>query len=141
MREIDRIPPLPCPSEARNAAGPVLVPPFVPPATLPLTQVCRIVRQLVSELVMAIGDRTSFRRDRRRALCHVRQIAMYVCHVTLSIPQGDIGDAFGRDRSTVGHACSVVEDRREDAAFDSFVSTIERMVVAVFGRREGLRHD
>ncbi|MBT9368632.1 hypothetical protein KLP42_01890 [Rhizobium sp. CSW-27] len=87
------------------------------------------------------ADRASFRRDRRRMLCHVRQIAMYVCHVSLSIPQGDIGDAFGRDRSTVGHACSVVEDRRDDAAFDDLVSTVERMVATVFGCREVPRYE
>ena len=53
----------------------------------------------------------------------------------------DIGHAFGRDRTTVGHACHVVEDRRDDAAFDNFVSAIERIATAVFGLSEVLSHD
>ena len=92
----------------------------------------RAVRQLVLEMT-AMGERPVLRRDNRRATCHVRQIAMYVCHVVLRLSLSDIGAAFGRDRTTVGHACHVVEDRRDDPAFDAFVSAIERMVFSVFG--------
>ena len=94
---------------------------------------CRIVRQLVLEMTAMTGERTLRRRDSRRSTCHVRQIAMYVCHVVLRLSLSDIGAAFGRDRTTVGHACNVVEDRRDDAAFDAFVSAIERLVLSVFG--------
>ena len=111
------------------------------PAGLPLRSACRIVRQMVSELVLLFGDRVMLRRDRRRLSCHVRQIAMYVCHVALQISMSDIGEAFGRDRTTVGHACHVVEDRRDDLAFDEFVSAVERIVTAVFGLSEVTVHD
>lgn len=111
------------------------------PASLPLRSVCRIVRQMVCELVQLFGDRVMLRRDRRRLSCHVRQIAMYVCHVALQISMSDIGEAFGRDRTTVGHACHVVEDRRDDLAFDEFVSAVERIVTAVFGLSEVVAHD
>ncbi|WP_105423642.1 helix-turn-helix domain-containing protein [Neorhizobium sp. T25_27] len=111
------------------------------PASLPLKSACRIVRQMVSELVQLFGDRVMLRRDRRRLSCHVRQIAMYVCHVALQISMSDIGEAFGRDRTTVGHACHVVEDRRDDLAFDEFVSAVERIVTAVFGLSEVAAHD
>ena len=103
---------------------------------LPPKKTCRVVRQMVAEMVVLNGERVLARRDRRRPACHVRQIAMYVCHVALRIPLSDIGDAFGRDRSTVGHACHVVEDRRDDPAFDDFVSAIERIVTAAFGLSE-----
>ena len=95
--------------------------------------VCMVVRQLTAELLGVVGDRQEVRRARRRASCHVRQIAMYVCHVVLRLSLSDIGAAFGRDRTTVSHACNVVEDRRDDAAFDAFVSTVERVVLSVFG--------
>jgi chromosomal replication initiation ATPase DnaA len=52
------------------------------------------------------------------------------------MPQHDIGVAFGRDRTTVGHACHVVEDRRDDPVFDDFVSAAERMIAVVFGGGE-----
>lgn len=76
------------------------------------------------------------RRDRRRLAAHSRQIAMYVCHVALSISVDDIAASFGRERSTVAHACHLVEDRRDNPAFDDFVSAVERMVTSVFGEAD-----
>jgi hypothetical protein len=111
------------------------------PASLPVRTVCRIVCQITAELLSLLGDRVIVRRERRRPSCHVRQIAMYVCHVALRMSFRDIGKAFGRDRTTVGHACHVVEDRRDDAAFDEFVSAIERLATAVFASSELAAHD
>lgn len=115
-------------SMRRAVAGPAIPPPVVPPGIA-----CRIVRQLVVEMTAMASERPLWRRDGRRSTCHVRQIAMYVCHVVLRISLSDIGAAFGRDRTTVGHACNVVEDRRDAAAFDAFVSAVERVVLSVFG--------
>jgi hypothetical protein len=100
--------------------------------SLPPRMVCRIVGHMTSEIFGLVAFRVQLRRDRRRTLCHVRQIAMYVCHVALRIPLQEIGLAFGRDRTTVGHACHVVEDRRDDPAFDEFVATLERIVSSAF---------
>nr|WP_245312350.1 helix-turn-helix domain-containing protein [Rhizobium sp. R693] len=94
--------------------------------------VCRICAQITTEMVMLASHRIQMRRDRRRTFCHIRQIAMYVCHVALQIPLYEIGGAFGRDRTTVGHACHVVEDRRDDPAFDEFVAAVEGTVNSVF---------
>jgi hypothetical protein len=102
------------------------------PASLPARIVCRIVSQITAETISLLADRVMVRNERRRPSCHVRQISMYVCHVALRMSFVDIGAAFGRDRTTVGHACHVVEDRRDDAAFDEFVSAVERMATAVF---------
>ncbi|CAN7225096.1 MULTISPECIES: helix-turn-helix domain-containing protein [Ensifer] len=93
---------------------------------------CRLVQNLTAEAVHLAADRIPLLRDRRRAKCHVRQIAMYVCHVVLQISQGDIANAFERDRTTVRHACSVIEDRRDAADFDAFIETIERLVSSAF---------
>ncbi|WP_244506361.1 helix-turn-helix domain-containing protein [Pararhizobium polonicum] len=101
---------------------------------------CRVVRQVTAEMVMLVGERVPLRRDRRRINCHVRQISMYVCHVVLQISLTDIGYSFGRDRTTVGHACNVVEDRRDDPAFDDFLTSLERVVTSVFGAPGGREH-
>ena len=115
---------------------------YAPPSsTLPIDAVCRIAQELTTEMVMLVGGRLLARRDRRRTLCHVRQIAMYVCHVALQIPHDDIAGAFGRNRSTVGHACMTVEERREDAAFDDFVSAVERAVKSIFRSAGGAAHE
>lgn len=98
---------------------------------IPQEEACRIVTGLTAEMLVLAGGRSFIRRDRRR-VCHIRQISMYVCHVVLRLPQVEIAQAFGRDRSTVGHACSVIEDRRDDPDFDAFVTAIERLVQAVF---------
>ncbi|WP_431321793.1 helix-turn-helix domain-containing protein [Rhizobium sp. YTU87027] len=72
-----------------------------PPATMSVRAVCRICAQITTEMVMLASHRIQMRRDRRRTLCHIRQIAMYVCHVALQIALYEIGGAFGRDRTTV----------------------------------------
>lgn len=67
-------------------------------------------------------------------ISRVRQIGMYVAHVTLGISMRDVGEGFGRDRTTVLYACHQIEDLRDDAEFDSIVAMMERVVIAVFGR-------
>jgi hypothetical protein len=117
----------------KNPAAPMVMCGGLP---FPTRRVCRIVRQLTSELVVLAGERTLVRSDRRRAACHIRQIAMYVCHVVLGISLSDIGMSFGKDRTTVGYACNVVEDRRDDPGFDEFVSVLERITASVFSKAD-----
>lgn len=106
-----------------------------------VARLCRLMRQLTGEMVQLTGDRFAARRDRRRTECHVRQIAMYVCHVELGIPMSDIGPCFGRDRTTVGHACQVVEDRRDEPAFDEFVAALQRLAGGIFNVVKGGRDE
>lgn len=54
-----------------------------------------------------------------------RQVAMYLCHVGFSMSFEAIGRLFGRDRTTVAHACRVVEDRRDDIWFDCRIAALE----------------
>lgn len=59
-----------------------------------------------------------------------RQVSMYLTHVALELSLARVAAAFGRDRSTVGHACHLVEDRRDDPRFDDWVSQLEASVRA-----------
>lgn len=63
------------------------------------------------------------RGDARRAFA--RQVAMYVGHVWCGLSLTEIGLHFDRDRTTVAHACRLVEDRRDDAGLDRVLSAIE----------------
>jgi hypothetical protein len=54
-----------------------------------------------------------------------RQVAMYVAHVWFALPLTEVGRRFDRDRTTVAHACRVVEDRRDDPRVDRIVAAIE----------------
>ena len=61
---------------------------------------------------------------------------MYVTHVTLRMSMRDVGDGFGRDRTTVLYACHQVEDMRDDEDFDQVVVLLERIVRAAFGETD-----
>ena len=41
-----------------------------------------------------------------------------------------VAHAFGRDRSTVAHACHAIEDRRDEAQFDLWMNSLEQMLRA-----------
>ncbi|MET0747585.1 MAG: helix-turn-helix domain-containing protein [Rhizobium sp.] len=108
---------------------------------LPLDRTCRVVNRITNEMAALVAERVLHRRDRRRTLWHLRQIAMYVCNVTLQIPIADIAVGFGRDRRTVAYALGIVEDRRDDRAYDEFVGAVERMVNSVFASEGGSGDD
>ncbi len=95
-------------------------------------EICRAVSRLTAEMVFVAGGNVPSRRELRRHSIHIRQMSMYICYVTLGMRQVLIGEGFGRDRSTVAHACAVVEDRRDDAAYDAFVASVERATASVF---------
>ncbi|MEM7399870.1 MAG: helix-turn-helix domain-containing protein [Pseudomonadota bacterium] len=73
----------------------------------------------------------STRRSPRAALA--RQVAMYLAHVVCGLSMTEVGVLFSRDRTTVAHACEVVEDRRDDPEMDSCVERLECAVAAVIG--------
>ena len=58
-------------------------------------------------------------------MAFARQVAMYLAHVTFELNLARVGFAFGRDRSTASHACQIVEDRRDDPAFDAWLDGLE----------------
>lgn len=64
-----------------------------------------------------------------------RQTAMYLAHTVGGLSLTDVGNMFERDRTTVAHACAVVEDRRDDPNFDRAVELLERAVVRILTRR------
>ena len=57
-----------------------------------------------------------------------RQLAMYLAHVSFGLSLSRVAIAFERDRSTVAHACHLIEDRREDADFDAWLERLEAML-------------
>ncbi len=60
-----------------------------------------------------------------------RQVAMYLAHTKLSISQAEVGLHFGRDKSTVTHACQLVETKRDEVPFDDMVTKLETMLDAM----------
>jgi chromosomal replication initiation ATPase DnaA len=71
------------------------------------------------------------RRSPRAAFA--RQVAMYLTHVVCGMSMTEVGALFSRDRTTVAHACEVVEYRRDDPELDSRVERLECAIAAVIG--------
>lgn len=63
-------------------------------------------------------------------VARARQVAMYLAHVGLGLSYTDAGRLFGRDRTTVAHACRLVEERRDDPRFDASLDYLEQTLRA-----------
>lgn len=71
--------------------------------------------------------------DRANAcISRVRQVGMYITHVALGLNMKEVAIGFSRDRSTIVHACHIIEDMRDDADFDKICATVERIALAAF---------
>ena len=55
-----------------------------------------------------------------------RQVAVYLAHVGFGLSFAAVGRMFHRDRTTVAHACRVIEDRRDDRDLDRRLTALER---------------
>jgi len=64
-----------------------------------------------------------------------RQTAMYLAHVVCGLSLTEVGRIFQRDRTTVSHACALIEDRRDELPFDQLMELLERVA-----REEVRRH-
>ncbi|WP_152045347.1 helix-turn-helix domain-containing protein [Aureimonas psammosilenae] len=65
-----------------------------------------------------------------RETAAARQAAMYVAHVVFQVAPTSVGREFGRDRTSVGHAVRLVEDRRDDRAFDERLDRLESTAIS-----------
>ena len=62
-----------------------------------------------------------------------RQVAMYLTHVIGQVPLSDTGPHFGRDRTTVAHACARIEDKRDEDYFDNGLMRLESLMMKRVG--------
>lgn len=100
-------------------------------------EICEGMLDVASALFNVSGRELRKPGRSSKPVARVRQIAMYVTHCALGLSMNDVGQGFGRDRTTVLHACHLIEDMRDDIEFDRVVTTVERVAVAAFGNRFG----
>lgn len=79
-------------------------------------------------------------RRNRLPIARARQLAMYLSHVVLGRSLMEIGEVFGRDRTTVSYACALIEDMRDDPQFDGEVTELERQIEAGMAATEVAAH-
>jgi len=109
---------------------------FEPPAP---DQMAQRLLQLVA-LARGVQPSQLVHRARCRSRVAVaRQLAMYLMHVALGWQYAEVGQFFGRDRTTVSHACAVIEDMREAPGFDAEVEQLETLIEAL-ATMPGQRH-
>ena len=58
-------------------------------------------------------------------MAFARQTAMYLAHVAFGLTLSQVGICFGRDRTTVRHACALIEDRRDRPDFELAMAALE----------------
>ena len=90
-------------------------------------------RRVLVLVAAELGVSTDLMLQRERGcaeIAHARQVAMYLCNVTLGRRLASIGRMFGRDRSTVSYACAKIEDMRDDPVFDARVCRLEEALDA-----------
>jgi chromosomal replication initiation ATPase DnaA len=93
------------------------------------------VREAIDPAVAAvfgveIGDLWATTRGSPRT-AFARQVAMYLAHVVCGLSLTEVGNLFGRDRTTVAHACNVVEDGRDDPELDRRLEHLEHAICAL----------
>ena len=100
-----------------------------------------IIEQTAAHAFDIEPELLSFPSRGRARTALARQAAMYIAHVGLSFSLTQVGQLFDRDRTTVAHACEVVEQRRDDVAFDRAITLLERVIRIICaspGQRTGV---
>jgi chromosomal replication initiation ATPase DnaA len=86
---------------------------------------CRFIETLVAGAFgVALTDLRAEKRGKAPA-AFARQAAMYLAHVHLGLSLSQVGRSFGRDRTTVAHACACVEDSRDDPRVERVIACLE----------------
>ena len=86
---------------------------------------CRLAARLAAgHYDVPLSQVVARRRSSRRA-ARARHVGMYLAHVIYGLSLGGIGRGFGRDRTTVAYACRMIEDARDDPAFDAALAGLE----------------
>lgn len=62
----------------------------------------------------------------------LRQNAQYICHTTFGLKTTFIAKHLNRHRTTVAEAFRKIEDMRDDAKFDKFLSFSELALLAMY---------
>lgn len=91
----------------------------------------RFINQMVASAFGFSPDRL-LKGDRGNAkVTRARHISIYLMHTCLSFSLTEIGKIYSKDRTTIGHACRVIEDLRDEPAFDDRILELEQTIQTV----------
>ena len=73
----------------------------------------------------------------RPHVARARQIAIHMARSVFALTHKQLAMEFGRDRSTVHHACNLIEGMREESAeFDSTLRWMETLLRRAAGQKD-----
>ena len=97
------------------------------------------LREIIEDTVAGVFDvDAELLRQPNRGRANValaRQVAMYIAHVGCGLSLTEVGELFERDRTTVAHACAVVEQRRDDRRFDDAINLLDLVIHVINGTK------
>ena len=101
----------------------------------PTTKTVEITIELIQEIVaqyFKIKVEALLSKKRTRDLVVPRQIAMYLCRTLTDISLPNIGSCFGRDHTTVMHACTTIEEEmKKDNKLDTTIKDLRQRIERV----------
>jgi chromosomal replication initiation ATPase DnaA len=89
-----------------------------------------MLEQAVSRVFMVAGDDLWSETRGRPRVAFARQVAMYLAQAW-GLTLTEVGHVFSRDRTTVAHACGLVEDLRDDPLLDRSLELLEGVLRAL----------
>lgn len=110
-----------------------MIPDADPPNEGPNLFIRHIARDAMEVTSEAFGLPIYILTANSRSKAHIaaaRQVAMYLSHVVGQLSMNEVSIAFERDRSTVSHACHIIEDRRDSPFFDRQIEFLENQMRA-----------
>jgi len=84
-----------------------------------------MLEQAVSRVFMVASAELWSGTRGRPHVAFARQVAMYLAHVAWGLTLTEVGHVFARDRTTVAHACGLIEDSRDDPTLDRSLELLE----------------
>ncbi len=94
------------------------------------SRACRVIARLAKEVVCeANGLSHAALLDAPRGDTHLalsRQIAMYLAHVVGQLTLNEVATCFKKNRTTISHSCTNIEDRRDSPLFDLQLEFMEK---------------
>lgn len=91
----------------------------------------KFVNQMVATAYEVTGDHLFNNARGNSREIRARQISMYLMHICLSFSLTEIARIYARDRTTIGHACRVIEDMRDTPVFDDRIIEMEETIQTV----------
>ena len=101
----------------------------------PTKKTVEITMELIQEIVaqyFKIKVEALLSKKRTRELVVPRQIAMYLCRELTDISLPQIGSCFGRDHTTVIHACEKIsEELKKDNKLETTIKDLRQRIERV----------